>query len=143
MGTWNGWLIPLSSHFRFQFFILEICHSFLAVSFAILPQHYPMKKKEKRLPFLLSTFLVFYFQLIVWLKRNRAATTWRKRRHQRGEGEWSWSWPLIVAPHEPIHKVQLHTRWRTKHPTPKEEGRRCGGSLFRLFRLLILLILLR
>jgi len=61
MGTWNGWLIPLSSHFRFQFFILEICHSFLAVSFAILPQHYAMKKKEKRLPFYFQLFWFFTF----------------------------------------------------------------------------------
>jgi hypothetical protein len=109
-----------------------------------------MKKKEERLPFLLSTFLVFYFQLIVWLKRLRAATTWRKRRHQRCEGERSCCGALIVAPHEPIHKVQLHTRWRSmssKHPTPKEEGGRClcrcYYSLFRLLCSLILLILLR
>ena len=104
-----------------------------------------MKKRGERLPFLLSSFLVFYFQLVVWLKRHSRATTWRKRRHQRGKGEWGGSWALIVAPHKPIHKVQLHTRRCSEHSTPKEEGCRlrcCSRGLFRLFRLLILLILL-
>jgi hypothetical protein len=158
MGTWNGWLILLSSHFRFQFFILQICHSFWPFRFAILPRHPPKgdrhEKKEERLPFLLSTFLIFLFQFafnsLVSLclrplgalpplrgrfKRlsgsKRRATTWRKRRHQRwrGEGERSCCGALIIAPHEPIHKVQLHTRRSSKHPTPKEEGycRRCSG----------------
>jgi len=154
MGTWNGWLIILLTHFRFQFFKRQNMTPFLTVSFAILPRSVPKghlyEKKEERLPFLLSSFLVFYFHLllIVWLKRHGRATTWRKRRHQRGKGEWGGSWALIVAPHKPIHKVQLHTRWRSmssKHPTPKEEGGclRCYScSLFCFLRLLILLILL-
>ena len=115
---------------------------FLAVSFVILPQHDAMKKRRNASLFYFQLLLVFYFQLIVWLKRHSRATTWRKRRHQRGKGEWSWSWALIIAPHEPIHKVQLHTRRCSEHSTPKEEGGRCF-CLFRLFRLLILLILLR
>lgn len=124
---------------------------FLTVSFAILPQHDAMKKRGERLPFLLSTFLIFYFQLllIVWLKRLSGskcrATTWRKRRHQRREGEWGGSGALIIAPHEPIYKVQLHARRSSEHSTPKEEGcrLRCySRSLFRFLCLLILLILL-
>ena len=130
---------------------------FLAVSFVILPQHYAMKKKEERLPFLLSSFLIFLFQFAFYkeqlgrLPRLRAAPTWRKRRDKRCEGEWGCCGALIVAPHEPIHKVQLHTRRRTEHPTPKEEGGRCFlrcyclrcCCLLCLFRLRILLLLLR
>jgi hypothetical protein len=46
---------------------------FLTVSFAILAQHDAMKKRGERLPFLLSSFLFFYFQLLFMSR------LWRRR----------------------------------------------------------------
>jgi hypothetical protein len=63
MGTWNGWLIILLTHFRFQFFKRQNMTPFLTVSFAILPRSVPKghryEKRGERLPFSLSTFLFF------------------------------------------------------------------------------------
>jgi len=55
-----GWFLLLL-YFCFQFFKRQNMTPFLAVSFAILAQHDAMKKRGERLPFLLSSFLFFYF----------------------------------------------------------------------------------
>jgi hypothetical protein len=73
MGTWNGWLIILLTHFRFQFFKRQNMTPFLTVSFAILAQHDAMKKRGERLLFSLSSFLIFYFQLLFMSR------LWRRR----------------------------------------------------------------
>jgi len=61
MGTWNGWLILLLTHFRFQFFKRQNMTPFLTVSFAILAQHDAMKKRRNASLFYFHLFYFFTF----------------------------------------------------------------------------------